>query len=156
MRDIEAGKGFRMHIVDADSTKVSTLGKGYTKNRSTETKVRHPENPELLRIFTPLEHAAIKGIDPALIAGLPKTTAHELLGQSIIPAPFIAIGKMIGETIASFCADVAEGVFVSIAQRVKQAREEQQAKKYDLLDSKPKSAAEQSAVEVNPDQIALF
>jgi DNA (cytosine-5)-methyltransferase 1 len=156
VRDIEAGKGFRMHIVDADSTKVSTLGKGYTKNRSTETKVRHPENPELLRIFTPLEHAAIKGIDPALIAGLPKTTAHELLGQSIIPAPFIAIGKMIGETIASFCADVAEGVFVSIAQRVKQAREEQQAKKYDLVDSKPKSSAEQSAVEVNPDQFALF
>ena len=156
VRDTEAGKGFRMHIVNAESSKVSTLGRGYTKNRSTETKVQHPDNPELLRIFTPLEHSRVKGIDPALITGLPKTTAHELLGQSIIPKPFVAIGELIAKSIKSFCNDVAGGVVKTIAQSIQDAKNDQQAKKYDLLDSAPKPAAVKASAAKNPDQVSLF
>lgn len=156
VRDTEAGKGFKMHIVNSESSKVSTLGAGYTKNRSTETKVQHPDNPDLLRLFTPFEHSRIKGIDPALTTGLMKTTAHELLGQSIIPKPFVAIGNLIAKSIKSFCNDLADCAVQSITQYIQEAKSDQQAKKYDLTDSSPKPAAVKAAAAVNPDQISLF
>jgi len=38
----------------------------------------------LERLFTPAEHAAVKSIPARLIAsGISKTTAHEILGQSV-------------------------------------------------------------------------
>ena len=95
-RDVEDGKGFRMQILDPSATKVGTIGRGYAKVRSTEPKLRHPTNPQLLRQFTPREHARIKGVPEEMIEGLPVTTAHEMLGQSIVAAPFKALGRAIG------------------------------------------------------------
>jgi DNA (cytosine-5)-methyltransferase 1 len=83
-RDKEAGKGFAMQIVDEASMKVPVIRKNYNKGGSTDPFVLHPENPNLLRKFTPVEHARIKGIPEHLVEGLPATTAHEILGQSIV------------------------------------------------------------------------
>lgn len=101
-RDVEDGKGFRMQILDPSATKVGTIGRGYAKVRSTEPKLRHPTDPELLRQFTPREHARIKGIPEEMIEGLPVTTAHEMLGQSIVAAPFKALGRAIGSELLNW------------------------------------------------------
>ncbi len=98
-RDKAAGKGFIMQVYDADATKVNTITKGYAKVRSTDPKLRHPENPDLLRQFTPAEHARIKQVPPELIEGLSATVAHELLGQGINYEPFRLAGQAIADCI---------------------------------------------------------
>lgn len=98
-RDKEAGKGFAMQVVTAFDTKCPTITKGYSKVRSTDPKVQHPSNPDLLRQFTPAEHARVKGIPEHLVVGMSATLAHELLGQSICYAPFKAVGRLIGSTL---------------------------------------------------------
>lgn len=100
-RDAAEGKGFAMQILTEDATKVGTIGKGYYKNRSTEPKLQHPSK-RLYRLFTSSEHARVKGIDEALVEGLSQTTAHELLGQSITPTPFRAVGELLGTMLKSF------------------------------------------------------
>lgn len=101
-RDIEAGKGFRMAIATANTVRVGTIGTGYAKNRSTEEKVQHPVNPNLLRLFTPAEHARLKGIPPHLIAGIDSATrAHAFLGQSVIWPAFKTLGLALGEALRS-------------------------------------------------------
>ena len=95
-RDIAEGKGFRMQILDPQATKVGTIGRGYAKVRSTEPKLAHPTDPTLLRQFTPTEHARIKGVPEEMVSGIPVTMAHEMLGQSIVAAPFVALGESIG------------------------------------------------------------
>lgn len=99
VRDQQAGKGFSMQIGTPESTKVGTIGTGYAKNRSTEIKIQHPTNPNLLRLLTPTEHAKCKGIPEVLITDTSKTMAHELLGQSIIYDVFVAVGQLIGSTL---------------------------------------------------------
>jgi DNA (cytosine-5)-methyltransferase 1 len=102
-RDRAAGKGFMMQIVDAKSTKCPTITKGYQKNRSTDPKVRHPADKNLLRLFTPAEHARIKRIPEALVAGIDSLTqAHEILGQSIVYSVFESVAQGVGESILKF------------------------------------------------------
>lgn len=99
VRDQQAGKGFSMQIGTPESTKVGTIGTGYAKNRSTEIKIQHPTNPNLLRLLTPNEHAKCKGIPEILITDTSKTMAHELLGQSIIFDVFVSVGQLLGTTL---------------------------------------------------------
>lgn len=98
VRDKEAGKSFAMQIFDADSEKLCTLTKGLAKNRSTDAKLRHPEDPNLLRIPTPREHARAKDVPEVLIDGLSDTLSHELLGQSINFKPFVSVGRLVAKT----------------------------------------------------------
>lgn len=98
-RDAAEGKGFAMQILTEDATKVGTIGKGYYKNRSTEPKLQHPENPKLLRLLSPAEHARCKGISAQMGDGLSSTIAHEMYGQSITPAPFKAIAELVAMTL---------------------------------------------------------
>jgi DNA (cytosine-5)-methyltransferase 1 len=99
-RDKEAGKGFKMQIVTRESASVGTIGKGYAKWRSTEPLVSGNERfPEKLRLLTPNEHARVKGIPERLIDGLPATTAHEVLGQSVLFEPFRAVSRAIAATL---------------------------------------------------------
>lgn len=97
VRDKEAGKGFAMQPVDGSSTSVPTITRGYMKRRSTDPFLRNPGNPKLLRLFTPAEHARIKGVPAHLINGMSATRSHEALGQGICYAPFQAVGRHIGE-----------------------------------------------------------
>lgn len=98
-RDLAAGKGFRRQLITPESTRVGTIGKGAAKCRSTEPFVVHPTNPELSRIFTPVEHARVKGAPEELVAGLSDTVAHEILGQSVVWPAFHAVGKLLGEAL---------------------------------------------------------
>lgn len=98
--DVAAGKGFRMAVVKPEDAHVGTIGTGYQKNRSTEPKMQHPDNPALLRLFTPAEHARAKGIPERLIAGIDSATrAHAFLGQSVVWPAFRALGVAIGEAL---------------------------------------------------------
>lgn len=102
VRDTEAGKGFRMQIVNTDTLKIGTIGKDYNKNRSTEPKVQSEHRPELLRLLTPAEHAAIKGMPVSIIEGLSNTAAHQLLGQSVDARPVRALFKRIAENLKAW------------------------------------------------------
>jgi len=56
-RDMAAGKGFRMQIMTGIESKIPTITKGISKNRSTDPKIQHPTQGDLLRVPTPAEHA---------------------------------------------------------------------------------------------------
>jgi DNA (cytosine-5)-methyltransferase 1 len=110
VRDKAAGKGFAMQIVDEHATTVGTIGKGYAKNRSTEPKLQHPTEPNLLRLFTGDEHARLKGVDPSLVAGLSNTVKHVVLGQGVVPGPVIALARRIAECIKRSVTGNSDGV----------------------------------------------
>jgi len=106
LRDIADGKGFRMAIAKPSDTTVGTLGTGYGKCRGTEAKVAHPTNPDLLRQFTPVEHARIKGVPLHLIDGITSATrAHAMLGQSVIWPAFRHLGEYFGTWLATALQD---------------------------------------------------
>lgn len=98
-RDMASGNGFLMQVVSAASTQVPTIRKHYNKGGSTDPYLQHPSQPELLRKFTPDEHARIKGVPTDLVGGMSATGAHEALGQGIVVAPFKALFRRLGACI---------------------------------------------------------
>ena len=94
VRDAAAGKGFARQFVDDTSTKIGTIGRGYSKVRSTEAHIRRADG--LQRLLTPVEHARAKGIPEQLVADTNATVAHEVLGQSILWPHALSIGRAIG------------------------------------------------------------
>lgn len=111
IRDAANNKSFAMQIFTGASEKICTLTKGMSKNRSTDAKIQHPTNPELLRVPTPLEHARCKQIPEEIIAGLSATIAHELLGQSVIYSPFVALGKLLATCLQRMTIKTIEDDF---------------------------------------------
>lgn len=99
VRDQVKGNSFAMQVVSKEGDSVSVMRKGYAKGGSTDPLLRHPTNPELMRQFTPEEHARIKGVPASLIEGLSNTIAHQVLGQGIVYAPFKAVGAHIGNAL---------------------------------------------------------
>lgn len=97
VRDQLAGKGFRLQRVTPASTALGTIGRGYAKWRSTEPMLAHPSGDGRRRLLTPREHAAVKGVPAELVAGLPATLAHELLGQSVLYPVWRAVARMLGQ-----------------------------------------------------------
>lgn len=109
VRDKESGKGFAPQRLTGDEGHCGTIGKGYAKRRSTEPFLVHPENPGLARIFTPVEHARVKGIPEEVAAGEPDTVAHEIYGQSVSYPKIEAVGAGIGWLIHSLANAVLPG-----------------------------------------------
>ena len=105
VRDKAAGKGFAMQTVNADSTSVPTIRKGYAKGGSTDPFVQHPTNPDLLRKLTVREHATLKGVNAVLVEGLSESVGHQVLGQGIAYAPFRALFCALGELLKSLRAN---------------------------------------------------
>lgn len=105
-RDLAAGKGFRMQTFSGDDEKISTITKGYAKIRSTDPKIQHPTDPNLLRQLTPSEHAKIKQFPPSIIEGMASVLAHEMLGQGVLRDPFVAASKLVGYSIQAFANEV--------------------------------------------------
>jgi DNA (cytosine-5)-methyltransferase 1 len=94
------GTGFKMQIVTASSTTVPTIGRDYSKVRSSEPKVAaHPTDPDLLRQLTPGEHAAVKAIPFQLVEGEVPSVQHQMLGQGVIHPAFLSVGVHIGKTL---------------------------------------------------------
>lgn len=110
VRDKEAGKGFAMQVFGPEDKGIKTLTKGLQKNRSTDPKIRSPFNPELLRLPTPVEHARCKGIAEHLVPQGSATFAHEVLGQSICPAPFEAVASAIGKALKAWQRGVRSAI----------------------------------------------
>lgn len=102
-RDKAAGKGFARQLLTGSEGFCGVIGRGYAKARSTEPFIINDVNPELSRLFTPLEHCRVKGIPEQVIAGLSDTTAHEILGQSVIFPAFKAVAKAIGKHLKALC-----------------------------------------------------
>lgn len=96
-RDRAAGKGFRTQLVTPASRSVGTIGRGYAKWRSTEPMLVHPSRSGWRRLLTPVEHAMVKTVPPALIEGLGATLAHELLGQSVLHCAWQAVAQLLGQ-----------------------------------------------------------
>lgn len=101
-RDKADGKNFAMQVFTEADTHINTLTKGYSKVRSTDPKIAHPDNPDLLRQVTAAEHARIKGVPEHLVEGLSSTIAHQVLGQGIVYAPFQDVGQHVGNALNRF------------------------------------------------------
>ncbi|MGH8156589.1 MAG: DNA cytosine methyltransferase [Rhodanobacter sp.] len=102
-RDEAAGKGFRRQFVHEESEVVGTVTKGYSKRRSTDPFVQREDGME--RLLTPTEHARVKGIPEGIVDGLSDTTAHEVLGQSILLPHAQILGKAIGQHLQAQVED---------------------------------------------------
>jgi len=98
-RDRASGNNFARKLLSGDETFCGTIGRGYSKCRSTEPFLVHPQRPELLRIFTPREHARVKGVPEEVVDGLPESIAHQVLGQSVIFPVFKAVGLALGQSL---------------------------------------------------------
>lgn len=112
VRDAAAGNNFKMQIYTGEESQIGVLTKGISRNRSTDPKIQHPNDPELLRVPTAREHARCKGIPEHLVAGLSHTVAHELLGQSVVYGAFRQLARFIGMQASKWagrvqCAQVA-------------------------------------------------
>lgn len=101
-KDLAAGKGFKRQLLTPDADQCGTIGRGYAKCRSTEPFLKHPTDPKLSRIFTPLEHARVKGIPAEVVSGMSATKAHEILGQSVIYPAFVAVGRALASFLQGY------------------------------------------------------
>jgi len=101
-RDAAKGNSFAMQTMTERSTSIPTLRKGYQKGGSTDPRLLHPTDQSLSRLLTSKEHAKIKGVPEQIIDGLSESTAHQLLGQGIVYAPFESVGHKIGKCIMEF------------------------------------------------------
>lgn len=108
---------FAMQIFTGEEDHINTLTAGLARNRSTDPKIQHPTNPALLRVPTVNEHAKAKGFDPTMVAGVSKTTAHEMLGQSILLAPFMALTESIGHCLVDHAKKILNPVSVEPVQQ---------------------------------------
>lgn len=123
-RDKASGKGFTRQLLTGEDDGCGCLGRGYNKARSTEPFIVAPHNPALFRLLTEREHARVKTIPESLIEGLCATTAHEVLGQSVIYSAFVAVGELIARTVLGLAAPLAKGVDVkpAVASKAPQER----------------------------------
>lgn len=96
VRDAAKGSCFSRQEVHPGDRSVPTITRGYMKRRSTDPMLVNSSNPDLLRLFTPNEHARIKQNPAHLFAGMSATRAHEALGQSVCYKGIVAVGKLIG------------------------------------------------------------
>lgn len=107
LRDRLAGKGFKMQVFEGSAQSIGTLTKGLAKNRTTDPKIRHPLDPQLLRVPSAREHARCKGVPEHLITGLVQSQAHELLGQSIVYRPFRQLAAHLGAALRAWASVAA-------------------------------------------------
>lgn len=120
--DKAAGKGFSRQELTRDARKCGTIGRGYAKARSTEPFVQHPDDPNLLRLFTAAEHARVKQVPGQLVDGVCETTAHEILGQSVIYPAFKAVGEVIGASILKTCGEASDLACAEVNSRLERGQ----------------------------------
>lgn len=99
IKDKAAGKNFGLQRLTGNEDGCGTIGRHYFKGRSTEPFLIHPENPDLFRLFTRLEHGRVKTIPAVLTEGVSETSAHEIMGQSVVYEQFDSIGEEIGSSL---------------------------------------------------------
>lgn len=120
VRDIKEGKNFLMRVYTGEEEIIGCLTKGIAKNRSTDPKIQHPSNSELLRVPTAAEHARCKGVPEHLIDGLSQTKAHELLGQSVNYSAFSHLGEYVANALKNWASSIS-GCATSAIQQIRGA-----------------------------------
>ena len=105
-RDRAAGKGFTRQILDGTETRCGTIGRFYSKHRSTEPMLARADGKE--RILTPVEHARVKSAPEALVAETGAALAHEILGQSVdYRQAYLAMGSVLAAITGELRGQVA-------------------------------------------------
>jgi len=98
-RDQAIGNGFLNVVVGPEAETVNLLSATYMRRQSTTPKYRHPTDPKLKRLFTPIEHARIKTVPEAFIKDIVPTNAHKYLGQGVIYNAFKNLGVRVAHTL---------------------------------------------------------
>lgn len=93
------GRNFKLQLVGHEDTSIGTIGRGYSKDRTTEAHIHHQRDPSRSRLLTVTEHARAKGVPERLVEGLGFTTGHEILGQAIAYPPFVTLGRRIADAL---------------------------------------------------------
>ena len=129
IRDKAAGKNFARQLLTGGEPLCGTIGRLYSKCRSTEPFMLHPTNPDLSRLFTPVEHARLKGIPVEVIDGLSSTTANEVLGQSVVYPKFVSVNTHLGILLCSLVntevqAEAYQGIVIPFRERKDQVKPE--------------------------------
>jgi site-specific DNA-cytosine methylase len=86
IRDKLAGKNFARNMFHGDETRTLLIRAAYAKAGTSDCYLYHPSDKEYSRLFSPVEHARLKGFDDDFVTK-PKTNAasqlHFILGQGI-------------------------------------------------------------------------
>lgn len=101
----ESGRSFKCNFVSDDSTFVGVIPRFYAKRQVSNPHYKL-KDLEFVRLFSPVEHARIKGIPEELIKDAVKTTAHEGLGQSILYAHAYILARAVGDHLFSMRANL--------------------------------------------------
>ena len=83
-RDKSKGNGFSRALYSGDETRTLLIRQSYTKAGSTDPYMICPADPEKSRLFSPLEHAQIKGYSTDYVTkggSNSATLLHSILGQ---------------------------------------------------------------------------
>ncbi|WP_218309771.1 DNA cytosine methyltransferase [Alteromonas antoniana] len=108
------GHGF--FVAEAGDTTLKTFGANYAKAQPDSSFLPHPTEPNLYRMFEPSEHANIRRVDGATKEAIVSVAngkhclvnargsskvAHQILGNSVAPRPWLALGKHLGDWVSS-------------------------------------------------------
>jgi DNA (cytosine-5)-methyltransferase 1 len=109
VRDKEAGKGFKMQLVEAKDCKIGTLRKGYHKGGSVDPLLKHPTRDGLLRLLTGDEHARCKNVPTELISGRSDAEKHQMLGQGVAYNVVRRLFERVMGSVKKACLGGADG-----------------------------------------------
>lgn len=107
---------FQHQLLDEAAQVIPTLIATYSCPKIGSPFVRHPSNPKLMRLLTPLEHARIKQVPESILTEIQDivsgespvvskrgsvSLAHRLLGMSVERLAWEDAGEQLGNTIFS-------------------------------------------------------
>lgn len=99
---ITKGSGHRAVIATPETSTCSTIGASYGKGvRLDETTVESICG-KWLRLMSPKEHAAVKGLPFCLVSNLGKTLAHKVLGNSVTLNCWSALGAILSNALTKW------------------------------------------------------
>jgi site-specific DNA-cytosine methylase len=99
-------------VPSMDATRLPVFAASYGKTQADSTIIAHPEDPALHRICTASEHCNVRGLTGEFKQGVVaiatgehhlqkgrtnKLKAHRLLGNSVSPGPWYALGEHVGK-----------------------------------------------------------
>lgn len=110
-KNSETSHKHKFIVPELTATRLPVFSATYGKTQADSTIIEHPKNPKLHRICSPSEHCNIRKIKGNLKKGIcaiadgshhlqkgrtNKLKAHNLLGNSISPTPWLELGKFVG------------------------------------------------------------
>jgi DNA (cytosine-5)-methyltransferase 1 len=127
----ETGHNHKMTVVSPNDTKMSTITASYAKIKADTPMLLHPTNNGLHRILTASEHANVRRItgqfkdaivsvasgEHHLLTRTNATAAHMMLGNSVAPKPWEALGLYLGNWLKSIAGPIEAAVTKNYIQK---------------------------------------